>query len=133
MWDGAYILYTGVLYNYNPEFVVILCAVFQLEKTTTTNESHNFSNVSVTFVSCFETKLCALTFVTLHHEMSRNVPDGHFQVFIFSESFRNSESTFYAFYNGENHFQIRGLVAELHVFEYGGMALNTFGKTGCKC
>ena len=24
--------------------------------------------------------------VTLHHKMSRNVPDGHFHVFIFSES-----------------------------------------------
>ena len=31
-----------------------------------------------------------------------------------------SESKFYAIYNGESHFQIRGLVAELHVFEYGG-------------
>ena len=46
--------------------------------------------------------------------MSRNAPDDHFHVFILSES------KFYAFYNGENHFQIRGLVAELHVFEYGG-------------
>ena len=27
-----------------------------------------------------------MTNVTLHHEMSRNVPDGHFHVFIFSES-----------------------------------------------
>ena len=27
-----------------------------------------------------------------------------------------SESKFYAAYNGENHFQIRGLVAELHFF-----------------
>ena len=25
-------------------------------------------------------------YVILHHEMSRNVPDGHFQVYIFSES-----------------------------------------------
>ena len=48
--------------------------------------------------------------MTLHLEMSCNVPDGHFHVFIFSES------NFYAIYNGENHFQIRGLVAELHVF-----------------
>ena len=47
--------------------------------------------------------------MTLHHEMSCKVPDGHFHVFIFSES------KFYAIYNGENHFQIRGLVAELHV------------------
>ena len=38
------------------------------------------------------------------------MPDGHFHVFIFFES------KFYAIYNGENHFQIRGLVAELHVF-----------------
>ena len=37
--------------------------------------------------------------VTLHHEMSRNVPDGHFHaVLIFSES------KFYAIYNCENHF-----------------------------
>ena len=48
--------------------------------------------------------------VSLRHKMSRNVPDGHFHVFFFSES------EFYAIYNGENHFQIRGLVAELHVF-----------------
>ena len=48
-------------------------------------------------------------YVTLHHEMSRFVPDGHFHVSIFYES------KFYAIYNGENHFQIRGLVAELHV------------------
>ena len=44
------------------------------------------------------------------------MPNGHFHVFIFSES------KFYAIYNGEKHFQIRGLVAELHVFEYGGTA-----------
>ena len=50
-------------------------------------------------------------YVTLHHERSRNVPDGHFHVFIFSAS------KFYAIYNGENHFKIRGLVTELHVFE----------------
>ena len=50
------------------------------------------------------------------------MPGGHFHVFIFSES------KFYAIYNGENHFQIRGLVAELHVFEhselFGKLALN---------
>ena len=34
--------------------------------------------------------------------------DGHFHVFIFSEN------EFFAICNGENHFQIRGLVAELH-------------------
>ena len=61
-------------------------------------------------------------FVTLHHEMSRNVSNGHFHVFVLSES------KFYAIYNGENHFQIRGLVAELHVFEYGGTTFGTFGK-----
>ena len=61
--------------------------------------------------------------VTLHHEMSRNVPDGHFHVLIFSES------KFCAIYNGENHFQIRGLVAELNVFEYGGTALGIFEET----
>ena len=64
-----------------------------------------------------------MLYVTLHHEMSRNVPDGHFHVFIFSES------KFCAIYNGENHFQIRGLVAKLHVFEYGGMTFGTLGKT----
>ena len=46
--------------------------------------------------------------------MNRNVPDGHFHVFIFSER------KIYAIYNGDSHFQIRGLVAELHVFEHGG-------------
>ena len=50
------------------------------------------------------------------------VPDGHFNVFIFPEN------TFYAIYNGENHFQIRGLVAELHVFKYGGTTFGTFEK-----
>ena len=63
----------------------------------------------------------------LHHEMSRNVLDGHFHVFIFYES------KFYAIYNGENHFQIRGLVAELHVFEHSGTTFGTFGKTSFKC
>ena len=65
--------------------------------------------------------------MTDHHKMSRNVPDGHFHVFIFSKS------KFYAIYNGETHFQIRELVAELHVFEYGGKAFGTFGKTCFKC
>ena len=59
--------------------------------------------------------------------MSRNVLNGHFHVFIFSES------KFYANYNGETHFQIRGLVAELQVFEYGGMPFGTLGKTCFKC
>ena len=70
-----------------------------------------------------------LTYVTLHHEMSRNVPDGHFYVFfnIFSEI------EFYAIYNGENHFEIMGLVAELHVFEYGGTTFGAFEKTCFKC
>ena len=67
--------------------------------------------------------------VTLHHEMSRNVPDGHFHVSILILS----ESKFYAFYNGENHFQIRGLVAELHVFEYDGTTFGTFDQTCLKC
>ena len=66
-------------------------------------------------------------FVTLHHEMSRNVPDGLFHVFIFSES------KFYAIYNGENHFQIGGLVAELPAFEYGGRTFGTFEKTCFEC
>ena len=55
------------------------------------------------------------------------MPDGHFHVAIISES------KLYAIYNGENHFQIRGLVAELHVFEYGDMTFGTFGKTCFKC
>ena len=55
------------------------------------------------------------------------MPDGHFHVFVFSES------KFYAFYNGENHFQIRVLLAELHVFEYGGTTFGTFEKTCFKC
>ena len=66
-------------------------------------------------------------FVTLHHEMSRNVPDGHFHVFKFSES------KFYTIYNGENHFKVRGLLAELHVFGYCGTAFGTFEKTCFKC
>ena len=66
-------------------------------------------------------------YVTLHHKMSRNVPDSHFHVFIFSKS------KFYAFYKGETHFQIRGLVAELHVFEYGGTTFGSFGKTCFNC
>ena len=65
--------------------------------------------------------------MTLHHEMSRNVPDVRFGVFIFSEN------KFCAFYNGETHFQIRGLVAELHAFEYGGTTFGTFEKTCFKC
>ena len=75
----------------------------------------------ILFVS--EVKMQCLPFVTLNHEMGRNVPDGQFHVLILSES------KFYAFYNGENHFQIRGLVAELHVFEYGGTTFGTFEKT----
>ena len=68
-----------------------------------------------------------IAFVTLHHEMRRNVPDGYFHVFIFSES------KFYAIYNGENYFQIRGLGAKLHVFEYGCTTFGTFEKTCVKC
>ena len=65
--------------------------------------------------------------MTLHCEMSRNVPDDHFQVFIFSES------KFCAICNGETYFQIRGLVAELHVFEYGGTTFCILGKTCFEC
>ena len=65
--------------------------------------------------------------MTLYHEVSRNVPNGHFHVFI------SSESKFYAFYSGENHFQIRELVAELHIFEYGGTTFSAFEKTCFKC
>ena len=68
-----------------------------------------------------------LRYVILHHKMSRNVPDGHFH------SFRFSESKFYAIYNGENDFQIKGLLAELHVSEYGGTTFGIFQKTCFKC
>ena len=72
-------------------------------------------------------KTSSCSYVSLHHEMNRNVPDGHFHVLILSES------KFYAIYNGENHFQIRGLVAELHVFKYHSMTFDTFRKTCFKC
>ena len=65
--------------------------------------------------------------MTLYHEMGCNVPDGHFHVFIFSES------KFYAIYNGENHFQISELVAKLHVFQYGGATFGNFEKICFKC
>ena len=54
------------------------------------------------------------------------MPDGLFHVFMCSES------KFYAIYNGENHFQIRGLVAEVHVLEYGDTTFGTFEKTYLK-
>ena len=47
------------------------------------------------FFFFFFGRLISKLFVTLHQEMSRNVPDGHFHVFIFSESI------FYAIYNGQ--------------------------------
>ena len=55
------------------------------------------------------------------------MPGGHFHVFIVSES------KFYAIQTGENHFQSKGLVAELHVFECGGTTFGTFEKTCFKC
>ena len=55
------------------------------------------------------------------------MPVGHFHVFILSEK------NLYALCNGESHFQIRILVAELHVFEYGGTTYSTFEKTCFKC
>ena len=72
-------------------------------------------------------KIYLMIYVTLHHEMSRNVPDGHFHVFLFFER------KFYAIYNDENHFQIRGLVAKLHVSEYGSATFGTFEKTCLNC
>ena len=66
-------------------------------------------------------------YVAFHHEMGRNMPEGYFHVSIFSES------KFHVSYNDENHFQIRGLVAELHVFEYGGTTFGTFENTCFKC
>ena len=65
-------------------------------------------------------------YVALHHGMSLHVPDGHFHVIF-------SQSKCYALYNGENHFQSRELVAELHVFEYGDTTYGTFEKTCFKC
>ena len=59
--------------------------------------------------------------------MSRNVPDGHFHVVIFTES------KFCTIHIGETHFQIRELMVELHVFEYGGTTFGPFGKTWFKC
>ena len=73
------------------------------------------------------TVLYLYQYVTLQHEMSRNAPDDHFHVFTFSES------KVYAIYNVESHYQIRGLVAKLHAFEYGGTAFGTFEKTCFKC
>ena len=63
--------------------------------------------------------MCLCLYVTLHHKMSRNVPDSHFPVFIFSES------EFYTINNG--------LVAELHVSEHGGTTFGTFEKTCFRC
>ena len=87
--------------------------------------------VSHSPVECLTTKpprRCqAAQYVTLHHEMSRNVPNGRFPVCTFSES------KFYAIYNGEDHFQITGLVAELHVSEHGGTTFGTSEKTCFKC
>ena len=74
-----------------------------------------------------DTDVARSTYVTLHHYMSRNVPDDHFHVLIFSES------KFYALYKDKSHFQIRELVAELHVFEYGGTTFGVFEKTCFKC
>ena len=45
--------------------------------------------------------------VTIHHKMSRKVPDFHVHLFKFSEC------SFDAIYIGETHFQIRALMAEL--------------------
>ena len=50
-----------------------------------------------------------------------------FTFFVFSESKIDS------IYNVENYFQIRGLVAEIHAFEYGGTTIGTFEKTCFKC
>ena len=55
------------------------------------------------------------------------MPDGHFHDFILSES------KFYAIYQGENHFRIRGFVAKLHVLEYSDATFGTFEKTCFKC
>ena len=77
--------------------------LYKLNQVTT--KTNRFITSSATKPS---NHLLVPLFVTLYHEMSCNVPDGHFHVFIISES------TFYAIYNGENHFQIRGLLAELH-------------------
>ena len=76
---------------------------------------------------CEEPLNASIVYVILHHEMNHNVPDGHFHVLIFPVS------KFYAIYNGENHFRIREVVAELQVFEYGRTTFGTFLKTWFKC
>ena len=86
-----------------------------------------YVHTSMIFGACNSGIVLAEVYVTLHHEMSCNVPYGPFHVFIFSES------KLYATYNGKTHFQIRGLVAELYVFEYGGTTFSTSEKTCFKC
>ena len=66
--------------------------------------------------------------VTIHHKMSRKVPDFHVHLFKFSEC------VFDAIYIGETHFQIRALMAELAtIFDYGGTTLGSLRKTCFKC
>ena len=67
-------------------------------------------------------------YVTLHHKMSHNMPGDQFHVFFYF-----LKSKFYAIYNGETHFQLSLLVAELRVFEYGSTTFGTFEKTCFKC
>ena len=55
------------------------------------------------------------------------------QMVIFILYFLKVNSVVFFFYNGENLFQIRELVAGLHVFEYGGTTFGTLGKTCFIC
>ena len=67
--------------------------------------------------------MAARIFVTFHHEMSRNVPDGHFHVLYILKV----NSMLFTMV------KTRGLVAELQVFECGGTTLGTYEKTCFKC
>ena len=114
----------GLFFPCNCEFLHSLLDEFKFHHAPV--QCHTLIGLVISFISRVFFCVCAV-YVTLHHEMSLNVPDGHFHVFIFSES------KFYAIYNGENHFQIRGIVAELHVFEYGDTTFGTFEKACFKC
>ena len=86
-----------------------------------------FDGKSVLSIFFCNVIMVSLLYVTLHQGMSFNVPNGYFHVFIVSES------KFCALYNSQNHFQIRELVAEQHVFGYVGTTFGTFEKTCFTC
>ena len=65
-----------------------------------------------------------LILVTLHHEMSRNVPDGRFRVFTFSDS------KLYAALQWRKPFSNQGTSGRAtFFFSHGGTTFGTFGKT----